>query len=114
MKLLFDLNLSFRLVAMLADIYPDSIHVRTVGLAESSDLAVWDYASTNGHTIVSKDDDFRQMSILRGAPPKVIWLQVGNCSTAVVDRILRSRYPVIEAFSHDAESSFLIVPTDTV
>ncbi|MBC8340754.1 MAG: DUF5615 family PIN-like protein [Proteobacteria bacterium] len=114
MKLLLDQNLSFRLVAMLEDIYPDSTHVRSIGLAESSDLAVWEYASTNGHTIVSKDDDFRQMSILRGAPPKVIWLQVGNCSTDVVERILRSRYPAIESFSRDAESSFLIVPTDAV
>ena len=69
MKLLFDQNLSFRLVAKLADVYPDSTHVGMVDLSEASDLEVWNYASANGLTIVSKDDDFRQMSILQGAPP---------------------------------------------
>jgi predicted nuclease of predicted toxin-antitoxin system len=113
-KLLFDQNLSFRLVAKLEDVYADSTHVRMVGLSEAPDLEVWNYASSNNLTIVSKDDDFRQMSILQGAPPQVIWLQVGNCSTSLIEGILRSRYPVIEAFSRDAESSFLIVPTDAV
>ena len=57
MKLLFDQNLSFRLVAKLEDVYPDSTHVRMVGLSEAPDLEVWNYASANGLTIVSKDDD---------------------------------------------------------
>ena len=59
MKLLFDQNLSFRLVAKLQDVYPDSTHVRMVGLSEAPDLEVWNYASSNGLTMVSKDDDFR-------------------------------------------------------
>jgi len=81
-----------------------------VRLAEASDLDVWEFAASQDLAIVSKDDDFRQKSILRGAPPEVVWLQVGNCSTPVVERTLRSRYPVIEAFSRDSESSFLKVP----
>jgi hypothetical protein len=40
MKLLFDENLSFRLVTALADIYPDSSHVREVGLLGADDLHV--------------------------------------------------------------------------
>lgn len=62
-----------------------------------------------GFLIVSKDDDFRQMSMLRGAPPKIIWLQVGNRSTEQIERLLRRRYPAIESFSRHAESTFLIV-----
>ena len=32
MKLLFDENLSYKLVRLLADLFPDSVHVRDVGL----------------------------------------------------------------------------------
>lgn len=109
LKLLFDQNLSRKLVASLEDLFPDSTHVDDAGFAESPDSRIWDFAALHGFTIVSKDDDFRQRSILRGAPPKVIWLQVGNCSTSKIERVLRSRYPAIEAFSRDTESSFLIL-----
>jgi predicted nuclease of predicted toxin-antitoxin system len=113
-KLLFDENLSFKLAEKLADVYPESDHVRSAGLSGARDLEIWEFASAEGFTIVSKDDDFRQLSILRGAPPKVIWLQVGNRSTSEIEEILRRRYPAIEAFDRDAEASFLIVPKDAV
>lgn len=114
MKLLFDQNLSFKLVDRLADLFPDSVHVGSVGLSSASDLEIWDYASSNGLAIISKDDDFRQLAMLRGAPPKIIWLQVGNSATTEIERTLRSRFPAIDAFSRDEESSFLIVPKDAV
>ena len=72
--MLFDENLSFRLVAQLADLFPDSTHVRDVGLASASDDDVWSYATAHGFTIVSKDADFHQRSFLEASPPKVIWL----------------------------------------
>ena len=81
MKLLFDQNISYKLVNRLADIYPGSKHVRQVGLGESDDLAVWDYAKGNDFVIVSKDEDFHQRSFLYGSPPKVVWLRLGNCTT---------------------------------
>ena len=77
MKLLFDQNLSPRLLHLLADIYAQSIHVREVGLHDADDLVVWEYAKANGFAIVSKDSDFQQRSLLEGAPPKFIWLRVG-------------------------------------
>ena len=78
MRLLFDQNLSPRLPDLLADIYPESVHVRNVGLRDADDLTIWDYAALHGYTIVSKDSDFQQRSLLSGAPPKFIWLRVGN------------------------------------
>lgn len=82
LKLLFDQNLSPRLVVLLADVFPGSAHVRDVGLASADDADVWDYAKRNGLAIISKDADFRQLSFLHGFPPKVVWLRVGNRSTA--------------------------------
>lgn len=66
MKLLFDQNLSHRLVGRLSDIYPESIHVREVGLHDADDLAIWQYAGAHGYAIVSKDSDFQQRSLLHG------------------------------------------------
>ena len=84
MKLLFDQNLSHRLVRALADVYPDCEHVRNVGLKEAPDTDVWNYAGRGGFMIVSKDSDFHQRSLLLGYPPKVIWVKLGNYSTKAV------------------------------
>jgi len=74
LKLLFDQNLSRHLPRHLADLYPDSQHVAEVNLEKADDSAIWDYAREMGLTIVSKDADFQQRSLLYGAPPKFIWL----------------------------------------
>jgi len=89
-RLLFDQNLSPRLVRLLADLYPESTHVRDVGLQSADDLAVWVYAREFGFIIASKDADFRQRSFLYGAPPKVIWIRLGNCSTRDIEALLRA------------------------
>ena len=89
MKLLFDQNLSFRLCERLADLFPGSVQVRAVGLHRADDLQLWTYAREQGLTIVSLDADFADLSILHGAPPKVIWLRCGNRPTEYVERLLR-------------------------
>ena len=66
------------------------------------DRAVWDYAAQNDYLIVSKDVDFSDMSVLLGAPPKVIWIQLGNCSTAEIEQLLRTHFNTIEDFEQDA------------
>jgi predicted nuclease of predicted toxin-antitoxin system len=88
MKLLLDQNLSWKLVAALEGIFPDTVHINSVLGVKAADRDVWLYAKENGFTIVSKDDDFEQLSILFGHPPKVIWLRIGNCTTDQVIKIL--------------------------
>jgi predicted nuclease of predicted toxin-antitoxin system len=100
-KLLFDQNLSPKLVGRLADLFPDSCHVQAVGLDCADDDRVWEYARLNGYAIVSKDEDYNNLSVLRGCPPKVIWLQLGNYTTAQVVVVFRARYADIEAFDQD-------------
>lgn len=89
MKLLFDENVSPKLVGLLEEEYPGSAHVRELGLRGAPDPRIWDHARQNGFVIVSKDDDFRQRSFLQGAPPKVIWLQVANAGTNPIAELLR-------------------------
>jgi predicted nuclease of predicted toxin-antitoxin system len=100
-KLLFDQNLSPRLVQSLADVYPESAHVQSAGLATASDDAVWIHAKTGGFTILSKDEDFNDMAVVRGFPPKVLWLQLGNCTTGQVEAALRAHHAAIEEFERD-------------
>lgn len=109
MKLLFDQNLSPKLVGTLAKDYPGSEHVRDLGLATADDLTIWTFAKTHGFVIVSKDSDFHQRSFLEGAPPKVVWLCLGNCRTSDVERVLREYKRAILSFEQDSKGSFLIV-----
>jgi predicted nuclease of predicted toxin-antitoxin system len=107
MKLLFDQNLSHRLASLLVAEFPGSTHVRDVGLAASDDSAVWDDAAANGLVITSKDTDFEQRSLLLGHPPKVVWVRIGNCTTAEVERLLRTRIAELLDFEADPIASFL-------
>jgi len=112
-KLLFDENLSPRLAELLGDEYPGSIHVRDAGLRGAADHQIWEYAHDHGFIIVSKDDDFRQRSFLQGAPPKIVWLQVGNAGTAAIAELLRGEGARLRAFEVEEESALLIVPMVT-
>ena len=109
MKLLFDQNLSPRLCDHLHDIWTDSLHVRAIGLAAADDPDVWAYAQQHGFTIVSKDGDFSARSFLYGAPPKVIWLAVGNRSTDDIERHLRAHHEEINAFADDPDATLLVI-----
>ena len=108
-RLLFDENLAPSLPHRLADLYPQSVHVRDVGLATADDEQIWLHARDRGYLIVTKDDDFRQRSFLRGAPPKVVWAKLGNCSTADIEQALRSRCAMIVAFAADEMGALLVV-----
>jgi predicted nuclease of predicted toxin-antitoxin system len=107
LRLLFDHNLSPRLVRLLSDVYPECSHVHDLGLDRSSDTEVWNHAAERGYTIVSKDADFHQRSLLLGAPPKVIWIRQGNCSVADTAALLRERFIAVERFHAKKEAAFL-------
>ena len=110
MRLLFDQNLSPGLPRLLADVYPGSVHVREVGLRDSGDSEIWDYAKQNGFIIVSKDADFQQRSLLYGFPPKFIWLRVRNCRTKLIEELLRKHTATIHTFGQDPVKSHLMLP----
>ena len=108
MKLLFDANVSHKLVRELASEYPDSTHVRDIGLRGAEDGHIWHHARTHGFVIVSKDADFRERSYVEGFPPKVIWLDVANAGTAVIATLLRGERERIERFEALEETSLLL------
>ena len=109
MKLLFDHNLSHKLVGRLADVFPGSEHVRNLDLHRADDAEVWEYARTNELAIVSKDEDFHQMSFVHGPPPKVVWARLGNCRTSDIEHLLRNARSDLLRFDANKAGAFLIV-----
>lgn len=107
MKLLFDENLSYKLASLLADLFPDSLHVRDAGLKAADDHLVWQYAQDHALVLVSKDADMHQRSLVFGHPPKIIWVRLGNCSTLNVEELLRRHANAITAFYEDDFAAFL-------
>ena len=88
MKLLFDQNISFRIIRRIVRYFPQSMHVSQVGLNNSEDSEIWNYAKENGYVIVTFDSDYFDLSLIRGCPPKVIWLKTGNLITNELAEII--------------------------
>lgn len=109
MKLLFDENLPPRLAEVLADLYPASTHVHEHGLSSADDEVIWQYARDKGFAIVSKDSDFQERSVLRGHPPKVVWLRAANCTTAEIEHLLRTACSLVTRFIEEDEESCLVL-----
>lgn len=107
MRLLFDEQLSEALVTAVHDLFPDSLHVRLLGKGGAADPIIWQLAREHGCVLVTKDEDFHRLSVLRGAPPKVVWLRTGNCATADIVRLLRDRADALRKFERQAEVTFL-------
>ena len=109
MKLLVDENLAPELAADLADLFPSSTHVSSAELGRTPDAVIWKYAKAHGFTFLTKDKDFASLSITWGAPPKVILLQTGNCSTAKIARLIRDNAIRFADFENDTRRSLLIL-----
>ncbi len=91
--LLFDQNISPRVIDRLADFYPGSIHVSMLGMGSAMDIEIWQYARENDYMTVTKDADFSEFGVVKGFPPKIIGIRRGNCSTQNIETILRENYP---------------------
>jgi len=106
-RLLFDEQLSEELLVLSRDIFPDSLHVRDLGAGGAPDTTVWQLAREHDCVLVTKDEDFHRLSVLRGAPPKVVWLRLGNCTTGAVAHVLRHHVADIQRFAEQTEVTFL-------
>ena len=72
MKLLFDQNISFRILKNLDKIFSGSEQVKNLGLQDFSDKQIWNYAKENNFSVVTFDSAFFDLANLFGHPPKII------------------------------------------
>ena len=101
MKLLFDQNISYRIVRKLSDCYPGCKQIRELGLTNANDADIWDYARKNDYVIVTFDSDFYDIGIINGCPPKIVLLRTGNLTTNQVADLLRTNcIKIIHFCSH--------------
>ena len=98
MKLLFDQNISFRIISKIKNHFPEAKQVRQLGIENFSDIEIWKFAKENQFTIVTFDADFYDLSNLKGHPPKIIWLRFGNTLTDFLSDIIRSNASTINDF----------------
>jgi predicted nuclease of predicted toxin-antitoxin system len=106
MKLLIDENISYRLVKMLADIFPESQQAKRLGLLGIEDPIIWKYAKTYNYSILTYDSDYEDLSFIYGNPPKVILLKNGNLANKEIEILLRENFNEI---SHFLNSDDLLV-----
>jgi len=103
MKLLFDQNISFRILKKLTEDCSGSSHVKTEGLMNASYLEIWEFAKRHQFIIVTQDSDFNDLYLLKGFPPKILWFQTGNLRTDELALILDKRKNDIFDFISSAE-----------
>lgn len=109
MKLLFDHNISPKLIGALAELFPGSNHVYRLDLDRSEDIEIRRFAAENEYIVVTKDADYSELHSLYGFPPKVIWIRRGNCSTSAIEQLLRNHFSDIEQLIADNESGILSI-----
>ncbi|MBK7129341.1 MAG: DUF5615 family PIN-like protein [Crocinitomicaceae bacterium] len=107
MKLLFDQNISPKIIKQLEIDFPDSKQVRHVGLEDASDSIIFVYAKNNNFSIVTFDSDYVDLNIVRGIPPKIIWLKTGNLTTRSISEILKKNIVVIQEFLQSDDGEIL-------
>jgi len=112
-KLLLDENLSRHIVDALRSTPVEIRHVSSFGLESASDQQIWDFARDHGYAIVSKDGDFHHMSFTFGAPPKTIWLRLGNCSTRQIAGCISRNLSAIAVFLDDADSALMVITLES-
>jgi predicted nuclease of predicted toxin-antitoxin system len=98
MKLLFDQNISFRVMRLLPDSFSECRHVRSVGLNDCNDEDIWLFAKQNGFTVVTFDADFSDIATLKGFPPKIVWMRTGNITTSEIAERMILNFSNINSF----------------
>jgi predicted nuclease of predicted toxin-antitoxin system len=70
---------------------------------------IWALAKHESFVIVTKDNDFLARALVRGHPPQVVQICLGNASTRQIAHVLKARMDDIERFvAENKESVFLL------
>lgn len=102
MKLLLDQNLSRKLVSKLNNLFPGTEHVSKFNLERKDDAEIRKFANENQFIIVTQDADFFEMMLMKGFPPKIIWLRCGNTSSQTVLKLIINNSETIHRLDTDS------------
>jgi predicted nuclease of predicted toxin-antitoxin system len=105
LNLLFDQNISPKIIKKLSGLFPEAKQVRQLGLENATDISIFDYSRKHNFAIVTFDSDFVDLSMLKGSPPKIIWLRTGNLTTKSIIKLLRKNHQIINEFLSDDQTN---------
>lgn len=99
MKLLLDANISWRIIKLIANDFLACSHANEIKVNQpAKDIEIWEFAKQNNFTILTHDDDFEKLLLLKGVPLKVIILKTFNKNTKQIAELLISKKEIIESF----------------
>ena len=103
MNFLVDNHLPIELVRWFESKDHKATHVRDVQLNRAQDVAIWNYAAQNSFVIVTKDEDFADLVLLRSETVSVVWLHIGNCRKQTLIKTLDAAWLQTEQKLKDGE-----------
>jgi predicted nuclease of predicted toxin-antitoxin system len=106
-KILFDQNISYRIISKIIVDYPHAKQVKQLGIENYSDIEIWDYAKKNEYTIITFDSDFFDFANIKGHPPKIIWLRFGNANNLKVANKIIEHHQNIYELIHDPDKGLI-------
>ena len=106
--ILIDQNISFRLIARINATFPDVRHVKFYNLMDTNDYDIFMFARRNNiEAVITLDEDFNLLVLEHNSPPKIIWLRIGNASTAMQAESLLKNAASIRLFLDDSQTDCL-------
>lgn len=107
MKFLIDAQLPPALARLITSLGHHAQHVEDIGALLSTDEAIWTYAVTHAQSIITKDEDFKNLLLLASTQKTpVVWVRLGNCSNAALTSWFQPLFPQI--LSHLEQGEYLI------
>jgi predicted nuclease of predicted toxin-antitoxin system len=103
LKFLIDAQLPPALADFLKGAGHEALHVNDLGLAASDDGIIWQRALESQSVLVTKDEDFAQLSWRVKERVVVVWIRFGNCSNRVLLARLAPLLPTIVSQLEDGE-----------
>ena len=86
--------------------------VDTLGYFSTKDEDIFEKARAENVVFITKDRDFREMVLAKGAPPQVVWVTCGNTSNLRLQSIFEKAFPLALDLLHAGEK--LVEITDSL
>ena len=96
MRVLVDAQLPRSLARWLGERGLSATSVRELGLRDSDDGSIWNFAIAGNWTVLTKDEDFVARCVRHSPAPSVVWLRLGNCTNRVLFAWLGQLLPEIK------------------
>lgn len=110
MKFLVDTQLPPRLVEYLSQKGENVVHTSSFPSGHLlTDKQIREIAVQQERIIITKDSDFLDFFLMKGAPPIVLLIKIGNCSNQELLKTIDERWLLIQQKFHDEKASFIVL-----